>query len=189
MGIFKIFEKKSMNHLENGELPWGWLNENKDFLEKIEKEYTYFLNRWCAVRYKSPKQLKPVLKSFVMYLRDVEKLCISKGECFEFWYYNIFTTKDYLNKRTKELEELENNFDSLQRNYESTHPTKEKIATLKSRVIEKLIENDGILQSDFWKMFDASEQESVKDIVYLLRLDGKIERVKSGRSFILHYKS
>lgn len=184
-----LFKKRDMTHLENGELPWGWVTENNDFIEKTGKEYSYFLNRWIAVRYASPKQLRPVLKSFVIYLKDLEKLCKHKGECFEFWYYEILTSRDYLQKRIKELDELEKNFDELQKEYDRTHPTKERVNDLRSLVIERLIEHGEILQSDFWKLFEPGEQDTVKDIVYLLRMDGKIERIKSGRSYIIKYKN
>ena len=37
-----LFKKRDMAHLENGELPWGWVTENSDFIEKTRKEYSYF---------------------------------------------------------------------------------------------------------------------------------------------------
>ena len=64
---------------------------------------------------------------------------------------------------------------------------KNKVIELKPIVIEKLIENDNILQSDFWKLFNKEDEEAVKEIVYSLKREGKIERVKSGRSFKIHY--
>lgn len=104
-----------MEHLtDEGELPWGWILHNKEFTEKIGCEYTHFLNSWLDARKKSPKELHSALKSFVMYLEDAEKLCKSKGECFEFWFYEILTSPDYLQKRKEELERLEADIESLQ---------------------------------------------------------------------------
>ena len=37
MGLFK---KRDMNHLQDDELPWGWISENSDFIERTEKEYS-----------------------------------------------------------------------------------------------------------------------------------------------------
>ena len=62
--MLNLFKKKKkepnhdmLNHLdENGELPWGWIYANKDFLNKIENEYSYFLNSWCNALGKSPKE-------------------------------------------------------------------------------------------------------------------------------------
>lgn len=197
--MLNLFKKKkkeqshnTLNHLdENGELPWGWIYANKDFLNKIENEYSYFLNSWCNALGKSPKELRPALKSFVIYLKDCEKLCEEKGECFDFWFYNILTTKDYISKRCNELNELESNFHNLQTDYENKQnhilELQRKIQEMKPAVVQALIENDNILQSEFWKLFDTEDQDAVKEIVYSLRKEGKIERTKSGRSFLIHY--
>lgn len=98
--------EKPDEHLENGELPFGWTYRNKNFVDKISKEYSYFLNRWIDSGTNTPKERYEALKSFVLYLEDVEKLCKSKGECFEFWFYEILTAPDYLEKRKNELQEL-----------------------------------------------------------------------------------
>lgn len=93
-----------LDHLtKEGDLPWGWHSHNKAFTDKINNEFSYFLNSWLDVRSKSPSEQYQALKSFVLYLEDVEKLCKSKGECFEFWFYEILTSKDYIKKRKNEL--------------------------------------------------------------------------------------
>lgn len=183
-----------LEHLTpEGELPWGWHTHNKDFIEKIGTEYTYFLNMWLDARKKSPRELYPALKSFVMYLEDAEKLCKSKGECFEFYFCEILTSKDYFQKRRQELEDLTANLDTLQREYEVKQQKEEAkqaiIPQMQSDVILLLKENDGILQSDFWKLFDDELcRAAATDIVYSLVKEGNIERKKSGRSYTLHYK-
>lgn len=174
---------------EDGELPFGWIFRNKEFTDKISGEYSHFLNLWLESRSKSPKEQYSALKSFVLYLEDAEKLCKSKGECFELWFCEYLTTKDYISKRKSELEDLTANFDALQKDYENKLLKEEKVKTMKSDVIVLLKENDGILQSDFWKLFDDEIcRAAATDIVYALWREGKIERTKSGRSFILHYK-
>ena len=90
----------------DGELPWGWVTRNKEFCDKINGEYSYFLNAWLQARSKSQKEQYSALKSFVVYLEDAEKLCKSKGECFDFWFHEILTGKGYVEKRKKELAEL-----------------------------------------------------------------------------------
>ena len=112
MGFLNFFKKKELfeddlNHLdENGELPWGWIYANKSFLDKVETEYSYFLHLWIDARTKSPKEIMSALKSFVIYLNDLEKVCQKKGECFDFWFHNILTTNEYMSQRQKELQEL-----------------------------------------------------------------------------------
>lgn len=99
--------KADFEHLTaEGELPWGWIMRNKEFTDKINSEFSYFLNMWLDARKKSQKELYSALKSFVLYLEDTEKLCKSKGECFEFWFYEILASKDYIQQRKEELNNL-----------------------------------------------------------------------------------
>ncbi len=91
---------------EEGELPFGWVTRNKAFTEKIQSEYSYFMNLWLDSRSKSPVEQYSALKSFVLYLEDAERLCKSKGECFEFWFYEILASREYIPKRKTELETL-----------------------------------------------------------------------------------
>lgn len=95
-----------IEHLENGELPWGWVTRNKAFCEKMQEEYSYFLNNWLDTRGKLSLEQYSALKSFVAYLEDAERLCNSKGECFAFWFREILTGNGYVAKRKKDLEEL-----------------------------------------------------------------------------------
>ena len=91
---------------KEGELPFGWIYRNKDFVDQINAEYSHFLNMWLDSKHDTPKEQYAALKSFVLYLEDVEKLCKSKGECFEFWFCEILISPGYLAERKKELEEL-----------------------------------------------------------------------------------
>ena len=98
-------KKEEKEQLEDGELPFGWVTRNKKFVSKIEKEYTRFLNSWINAKAGS-KEKYAALSSFIRYLETVEKMCKIKGECFEFWFYEILAPKDYIEKRKKELEDL-----------------------------------------------------------------------------------
>lgn len=170
---------------KEGTLPWGWHRLNKDFTDNIQSEYGYFLNEWIAVRNLAPIKQYGTLKSFVMYLNDAQRLCYSKGECFAYWFDEIIANEEYILARTAELKELEQNIDLLQGQYEKRQ---KEITDIDSKIINKLKENQGILQSDFVKMFDESVQNDVKEKLYFWEKAGKIERIKSGRSYILHAK-
>jgi hypothetical protein len=200
MGIFDLLMKKAAkphskktNHCRepldsltpDGELPWGWIARNKEFCGRINGEYTHFLNAWLQVRSKSPKEQYSALKSFVVYLEDVEKLCKSKGECFEFWFREILTGNGYTEKRRKELEELTTNLDGLQKEYVKRN---ELLSDLDNSIIKMLIDNPGVLQSDFVKMFDPLVKNDVREKLYFMEKTGELERTKTGRSYTLHYK-
>lgn len=174
-----------LEHLtKEGDLPWGWHNQNKDFIEKINKEYSYFLNNWLNSRYSEPKKHYEVLKSFVLYLDNIEKLCKKKGECFVFWFSEVLTSPTYLQERKEELKELEENFDNLQTQYEERQI---ELFNLDAKIIKRLKENQGVLQSEFIKTFNPLVQNEVKDKLYHWDKDGKVQRTKSGRSYILYY--
>lgn len=183
-----------LEHLtEDGELPFGWVSRNREFTEKINKEYSFFLNTYLESAKKSPRMKYSALKSLILYLEGVEKLCKSKGECYEFWFNEILAPRYYLQNLKEESNNLVTNMDSLQKEYELKLQKEEekqrKIIEMKSDVIFLLKENEGILQSDFWKLFDDEIcRDAASDIVYALIKEGKIERTKSGRSYILKYK-
>ena len=68
-----------------GELPWGWYTENREFIARIESEHGYFVNAYDKSRRKGIKQEYAALKSLILHMEDVQKLCKRKGECFAFW--------------------------------------------------------------------------------------------------------
>ena len=46
-----------LEHLtKKGELPWGWYTHNKNFINQIQGEYSYFLDMWLEARKKSPRE-------------------------------------------------------------------------------------------------------------------------------------
>lgn len=169
----------------DGELPWGWVARNAEFCNKINGEFSYFLNTWVQSRDKAPAEHYAALKSFVVYLEDIEKLCKSKGECFDFWFREILTSKGYTEKRNKELEELTANLDKLQADYIKRNNL---LCDLDNKIIKMLIDNPSVLQSELVKMFDPLVQNDVREKLYFMEKAGKLERTKSGRSYILHYK-
>lgn len=197
MGLFDLLKSKKnieilskpdddLTHLTpEGDFPWGWHNQNKDFIEKINNEYSYFLNNWLNSRGDEPKKEYEALKSFIVYLEDIEKLCAKKGECFEFWFSEILTTPDYIEKRKEELNNLISNFDEIEKNY---YKKKSELVDLDTRIIRMLKDNPGIIQTDFVKLFDPIIQNEVKEKLYFLDKSGCLQRIKTGRSYTLNYR-
>lgn len=98
---------QSLNHLdEDGELPWGWITYNRGFTEPIQQKYNELQRLWVDTRTGTPQELYATLSSFVSYMEAIKELCESKGECYEFWFNEILTGKDYLKKRKQELVRL-----------------------------------------------------------------------------------
>lgn len=203
MALFDLFKKKEtppkaaidfnkakpsedLEHLdENGELPFGWTYKNKDFVKNENSLFSYFLQNWLDSKCAEPKTKYEALKSFVTYLEDAEKICKSKGECFEFWFYEILTSKDYLQKRKDELADLTANFDEIETNYKKKE---NELANLDAKIVKMLKDNPNIIQSDFVKMFDDVIQSEVKEKLYYMDKIGVLERIKVGRSYTLNYR-
>lgn len=199
MGLFDFLKKKATVEKQQpqatkvekerltpeGELPWGWVTRNKEFCDRITGEFLYFSKALTESQHKAPREHHSALKSFVLYLEDVEKLCKSKGECFEYWFREILTCKGYMERIKKELKDLTANLDELQANYNKRN---NELSDLDNRIINMLICNPGILQSEFVKRFDPLIQNDVREKLYSLEKAGKLEKTKSGRSYTLHYK-
>lgn len=101
-------KKPDLTHLdENGELPWGWLYHNREFTEKIEKEFSYFLNRWISSRGKGASTEYAALKSLILYIKDAGNLCDSKGECYSKWFSDCVADQKYLAARESDLKHLQ----------------------------------------------------------------------------------
>lgn len=167
---------------KDGSLPYGWYSLNEEFTSQIKNEYSYFLNCWLDSKGKSPKERYAALKSFVLYMQNTQKLCHSKGECFAYWFEVIADT-EYIQARTDELTELEKNLEQLQKEYETRQ---RELLGLDEKVMHKLKENDGITQADFLRLFPECIKNDVSGLLYQWSNEGKIERIKSGRSYALH---
>lgn len=179
-------EKVDFDHLTpEGELPFGWVYRNREFTVPIHSEYSYFLNMLLESRNKAPKELYSALKSFILYLEDVEKLCKSKGECFEFWFYGNLTSKERLQKMKDELAHITENFDEIEKNF---YKKQTELVDLDERIIKLLKDNPGIIQADFVKLFDATVQAEVKEKLYYMDKEGYLQRIKTGRSYTLNYR-
>lgn len=68
-----------------GDLPYGWAYANRDFTEKIEKEYNQFTDAYYKSKKNGMLKEYAALKSLIIYMEDVRELCKRKGECFEYW--------------------------------------------------------------------------------------------------------
>lgn len=165
---------------DDADLPFGWVAHNKEFIEPIEKEFSYFMNNWIDARNKSPKELYSALKSFVRYMEDVKRLCSSKGKNFECWCNTILIKDEYFNIRKEELEDLSTKWAEMQKEYE----LKQKLlSTLPDDLMDFLNDNNGILQSDVYKHFRPVVKSEIQSLLYEWGETGKIKKEKSGRSY------
>ena len=130
MGLFDIFKPKKpdtidvkiskpkdnnhnffgedITHLTaDGELPWGWIAANRDFIKGIEAELNYFSEAAYKSKKDGVKAEYAALKSLVTYREDVQRLCAQKGECFAEWATISVANPVSLSQEKERLQYLE----------------------------------------------------------------------------------
>lgn len=175
-----------IDHLdEDGELPFGWVAHNSDFTGKMENEFLHFRNNWVSSQNDVKKEYA-TLKSLIQYMKDVQALCDSKGECFSFWCSEYLIGKEFLEKRKTELQYIENNMDELLEKEKFDKAFKENLLPHLREDLLKIIEdNPGILQTDVYKMFEPEAKDYLSSELYFMAKENLIHREKQGRSYAL----
>ena len=175
-----------IDHLdEDGELPFGWIAHNSDFIGKIENEFSYFLNNWTNSR-DDVKKKHTALKSLIQYMRDVQALCDSKGECFSSWCSECLIGKGVLEKRKADLKYMEEHMDELLEKEKFDKAFRENVLPHLREDLLKIIEgNPGILQADVYKMFEPEAKDYLSSELYFMAKENLIHREKQGRSYAL----
>ena len=173
------------NH-ENGDdeviFPQGWFYQNKDFIDKINTEYSYFLKNWVDSKQKDVRTQYGALKSFVIYLQDIEKLCKSKGELFYTWFIEILTTPSYLDMRKEELRIFQSELDQRLANEKEYN---EAMDGIDEKLIQIINENPGILQKDLYALFTPLVKKEIQSTLYQLDKNSLIQREKVGNTYKL----
>ena len=163
---------------EDGDLPFGWISYNREFTDAINNEFSYLLNNWIESRTSSIKDRRSALKTFILYMEDVKKLCRSKGECFEFWFDEILTGKGYLEKRKKELNYIETHYNNL------VELENEK-SSLSTELLKYIKNHNGILQKDIYKDFNPDLKPHIQNMLYQWDKEGTIKRIKKGNTYVI----
>ena len=175
-----VYHTEDLTHLtKEGELPFGWYSANAAFTERLEGEYRHLLAKWDESRHNGALKEYAALKSLYLYMVDAQKLCKSKGECFEFWSTFMIADPVCMQQHKERLQYLEENMDALLK--------KEKVnATLQSDLQRIIKEEPGIIQADLYKRFDAELKNDVSNMLYTMNATGVIRREKNGRSYSLY---
>lgn len=177
---------ESMEHLdEEGELPFGWILAKNEFTEKVQSEFSFFLNNWLNSRSNVEKEYD-ALKLLIRYIKDVQKICDSKGECYSKWFSDYVADKKYLEKREGDLKYIEDNIDELLR-LEKFNSAFEKnvLPHLRDDLLKIIESNPGILQTDVYKMFEPEAKSYLSSELYFMEKGNLIRRKKQGRSYAL----
>ncbi len=195
MGLFDIFKKKTpqkaapvstsahrdLTHLTaDGELPFGWIHANKEFVDQIEEEYRHFSLEWYKAQGSDDvKWQYSALKSLVMYMEDVQKLCAKKGECFAEWATYMVATPADLQRYKEQLAHMTEQMGNLLRR-------EQLLKQLKADLLFIIEAEPGVIQEKLYKRFDPELKTDISHVLYGLWTQGTIRREKSGRSYALY---
>lgn len=197
MGLFDVFKKRTQTEpapkgnfqnslgedlrylTEDGELPFGWIVYYQDFTNKQGKKIA---DKWNVVRNATSTQEKlDAYRGYFSTISSVGEECREAGECHYKWFCeNILESFSY-NEEVKEYRRLKVDAPMLIKR-------ENLLSSLESDVMTKLHECNGILQSDFVKMFNPLIKDEVSAFLRESERTEKIERTKSGRSYILKIK-
>ena len=188
MKLFNFFKRDTKEapeidyeHLDSdGELPWGWVFHYREFTDKIQNEFSYFLNLWLESRKSNVRLEREALISLIRYIEDGQKLCKSKGECYSKWFSNCIASDDYLQKRKKDLEFINEHFDEF---VTQEVARANVLPHLKDDLIRIIQNNPGILQTEIYKRFDPLAKSDVSEKLYFMAKEKLIRREKSGTTY------
>jgi hypothetical protein len=167
----------------DGQIPYGWFYANREFTKEVQSHYDYFLNEYINAKKeeKGIRAVRSALKSFIVYMEDVERICASKGECFVEWSKLSICNPTAMESYRNDLKEIEDNLEEL-------IEKENLIKWLKSELLKIVQEEPGVYQPDIYKRFDVELKPEVSNQLYLLYAKGLITREKSGRSYKLYTK-
>ena len=125
---------------------------------------------------------------------DFKRECYKKNECFakyfaDMWEHCSNSRNDdfeYITPFEDELKEIESNYAELLRN---ERVVRNAIPSLRNEIIGIVSRhNEGILQTDIYKMFDDSLKDTIRDEIYQCCKDDLITRDKQGRTYLVKLK-
>lgn len=178
-----------LDHLQNGELPFGWVLQKRDFINPRDSKLFDLSIR--ANKATSIREEKALIEEFLAFFQVYKRECQERGECYIKYFSDMhehcnnsrrhdFSFDTPLRER---LDYIISNYDELIAN----ENLKNKIlSTLPSDVWSIVAENPGILQSELARRFDPIVKGEVSDLLYHWEQDKKIIREKKGRSYALY---
>ena len=176
---------------KDGEIPQGWYLNNKEYLDSFERKMTdYAQEARSAQIEKKPGIYREMIETYY----DFKRECYKKNECFakyfaDMWEHCSNSRNDdfeYITPFEDELKEIESNYAELLRN---ERVVRNAIPSLRNEIIGIVSRhNEGILQTDIYKMFDDSLKDTIRDEIYQCCKDDLITRDKQGRTYLVKLK-
>ena len=190
---------ESLDHLVDGELPWGWSAAKADFIRPRDKKLLDLHVKACEAT--SVSESKEYYEKFLDFYQSYKEECRLKGECYIKYFSDMHENchvregkkiTTMYNRAVERLDFINAHFDELieqeRLKAEQEQLRKKYIKDIDSQIENIIRDNPGILQSELVKRFDPIVKNDVSEILYSWAQEGRITREKKGRSYTVALK-
>lgn len=173
----------------DGELPYGWEDYNKKIIKINEDKLVSYATKLKYSELNATERIE-TLKEMISFYYSFKNSFYKKNECFKKYFIDMW--EHCFNSKCDDFEYIkpyENMLSEELENYEE-NVRKEKIRneflpTLEKDILKIIKENNGILQTELYKMFPVEIKNDISDNLYCMSKDDVIKREKSGRTYKL----
>lgn len=163
----------------NGELPFGWVSYYRDFTERQEKKIDATWNKVYSSS--TAKEKIDAYKRYFSTVKSVGTTCKKAGECHYKWFCENILESTWYKQQLEQYQKFENEAPAIMKR-------DGLLQNLGPEVMKRIVENDGILQTDLIKMFDPIIKDDISKLLRNLEQGNVITREKSGRTYKIYKK-
>ena len=183
-----------LDKLIDGELPWGWYSHKQDVVEEIKAEHDVIYAPWKAVHHGNPAAECEAIKQYLHDVKILRAKCYDRDECCGHYFSTSIAGEDWLKYAKDTLTNLEADLDAKMQEYEKRQQLQayqKEVDAYEATLTDEMMfdairQHEGMLQKDLCKLFPYPKAISSK--LYWMDKEGKIERIKSGNSYMLKIK-
>lgn len=174
---------EELDKLRDGELPRGWSLANKDFIKSCDSKLVDL--SVASSKAQSVDEEIRLLREFIKYYYACQEECAKRGECFTKYFSDTWMhchnsqneDFEFVYPREERLHYLEAHYDEL---IKKEKIIAEESVDLDSKILEKIRTNEGILQTELYKNYNAAMKSVISGRLYFLNKENVITREKSG---------
>jgi len=179
---------EELDKLRDGELPWGWSLANEDFIKPRDSKLVD-LSVASSKAQNVDEEIR-LLREFIKYYYTYQEECAQRGECFTKYFSDMWMhchnsqneDFEFVSPREERLRFLEAHYDKL---IKKEKIIAEESVNLDSKILEKIRTNEGILQTELYKDYNAVMKSAIGGRLYFMSKDHVITREKSGSTYKL----
>ena len=198
MGLFDFLKKNSKNGSNVNKTQIKEWEKDLSVYQTVQREIKPLEDVFvgCAVllKYRHPVDEEiAILQKLIKTYEEARQKCYKMGrdyaEYFRINWDECRQTKEngpsYITPYQQQLEYIKFHYKELK---EKEKQYQQQSKGLEKRLVAYLKMNDSVLQSDIYKSFGPLVKDDIRELLYQMEKTGKVERKKSGRSYIVMLK-